>query len=160
MAQVAFRFIEDGFTITAVDLPKAIALELIFTDKMRIAMAKYSMENLLGLDIVKQINAPDLMCYLFIALVAGLELRQGNHLLECVVQMFLVIMEGRVGIFLYSLGPLLMCIKLTSSWIFKLAGVNDSWHLSLKIAWRWLLFFLEEVEKLRDIINGIFPIEV
>lgn len=41
-----------------------------------------------------------------------------------------------------------------------MAGVNGSCLILLQIAGGWLLFFLEEVEKLRDVIHGIFPIEV
>lgn len=50
--------------------------------------------------------------------------------------------------------------RLTSPTIFKMRGVNDSRHILLDNARAWQLFFLEEVEKLRDVIHGIFPMEV
>lgn len=144
----------------AVELPKAIAFEFILADEMRVAMAEDSMDDLLGLDIILQVNVPNLLCYLLVDWITGVGHRQGNDLLECVVEVLLVVMEGRVAILLYFLGWLLMGFRLTSSRIFKMASVNDSWLIPLQIAGGWLLLFLEEVEKLRDVIHGIFPIEV
>lgn len=141
-------------------MPKAVAPEFILADEVWVAMAEDSMEDLLGLYIILQVNVPNLLCYLFVEGITGVGQRQRNHLLECVIEVLLVVMEGRVAVLLHFLGGLLMGVKLTSSRIFKMGGVNGSWFILLGIAGGWQLFFLEEVEKLRDVIHGIFPIEV
>lgn len=90
-----------------------------------IVMAEDGIEDLLSFDVIQQVNVPNSVCYLFVNLIVILELRQDYHLLEGVIEMFLVVVEGRVGILLNFPLFFLRAIKAISSWIFFMRGVND-----------------------------------
>lgn len=100
LAEVTLRFIEDTLAMGKVELPEAIAFELILTDEVGVAMAEDGVKDPLGLDIALQVNLPDLLCYLPVEWIAGVGQRQGNHLLECVIEVFLVVVERGVAILL------------------------------------------------------------
>ena len=64
LTEVALRFNEDTLAVGAVELPKTVAFEFFLADEMGVAMAEDGMKDALGLDIVLQVNPPDLLCYL------------------------------------------------------------------------------------------------
>lgn len=87
---------ENPCSITFVNLQKTIALKLGILDSVLVSFIEDEMENLFGLDFPRGVGPPQISCCKFVFLILTGNFRNDNQLLESIIEVFLVIVEGRI----------------------------------------------------------------
>lgn len=128
LAQIIFGATEVLLPVLLIEIEEAVGPKFLLVDGMLIALVKDVVENSFSFDVEAEVNAPYLMGCLLVGLIAVGEVRHDDELLEGIVEVFLVIVEGRVlspldFLFLpWELIHFLCRLQLPSTVIYRLAG--------------------------------------
>jgi hypothetical protein len=98
-AQEVFCFADYLLPILSVDIQQAVGLELGFVDEVLVLLVEDEVQHAFGLDFYRAVGVPDFPCSLFV-MVLSVELRDDDEGLEGVVEVLLVVVEGRTLNFL------------------------------------------------------------
>lgn len=96
-AEVALGLGYDLFSVVAVYGPQAIGLELWIINGMFVLLIEDKMEYPFGLDLPARVGSPYLIGSHLKNFIIGFDLGHDDEFFERIIEMFLVIMEGRVG---------------------------------------------------------------
>lgn len=128
LAEIIFGATEVLLPVLLIEIEEAVGPQFLLVDGMLIALVKDVVENSFSFDVEAEVNAPYLMGCLLVGLIAVGEVRHDDELLEGIVEVFLVIVEGRVlspldFLFLpWELIHFLCRLQLPSTVIYRLAG--------------------------------------
>lgn len=79
-----------------IEIKESVGPKFLLVDGMLVALVKDVVQNSFCFDVQAKVNAPYPMSCLLVGLVAVGEVRHDDELLQGIVQMFLVVVEGRV----------------------------------------------------------------
>lgn len=128
LAEIIFGATEVLLPVLLIEIEEAVGPKFLLVDGMLVALVKDVVENSFSFDVEAEVNAPYLMGCLLVGLIAVGEVRHDDELLEGIVEVFLVIVEGRVlspldFLFLpWELIHFLCRLQLPSTVIYRLAG--------------------------------------
>lgn len=96
LAEVIFGTIEILLSVLLIEVIESIGPKLLLVDGVLVALIKDVVENSFSFDVQGEVNAPYHMGCLLVGLIAVGEVRHDDELLEGIVEVFLVIVEGGV----------------------------------------------------------------
>jgi hypothetical protein len=87
---------ENLYSITVVNLQKTIFLELAILYGVLVSLIEDEVENLFGLDISGSVGLPEISCCELVFIILTGNFRDDHQLLESIIEVLLVIVEGRI----------------------------------------------------------------
>ena len=123
---------------------------------MLVPLVEHVMQNFLGFDLTAYVSLPKLKSRLFVGLIRLDELRNNDQLLNSIIEVFLVVVEGRVFNLLYFL------VFFGRELILNYFVNSLSCAVALDFCLLQGLFnvqrslVLHQIQELRDVENGVF----